>query len=335
MRRLTILTAAGVFALVALACGGNDASAPTASGNAMLASPEEAGTATPEAGDRTPVIERVALTPAKLIPGDDIRAIVEAADPDGDMLRFDYTWIFNGNQVQQGSKSIFHPVNLKKGDRVEVRVTATDGRHTSLPISARAKTANRPPVLSAVTLEPFGDIRSGEVITAAPLASDPDNDLLHFDYNWTVNGQTKGRDRTFDTSGLKRGDQVQVAVIADDGASDSRRKLSPVLMLGNSPPVITQLPASRFDDGTFRYSFEARDPDGDRNLRFFIEKGPVGARMDAITGVLTWTPTVAQAGTHPIEVGVEDGAREGSTYLFELTVRARQAAEPSPAARGY
>ena len=116
MRRLTILTAAGVFALVALACGGNDASAPTASGNAMLASPEEAGTATPEAGDRTPVIERVALTPAKLIPGDDIRAIVEAADPDGDMLRFDYTWIFNGNQVQQGSKSIFHPVNLKKGE---------------------------------------------------------------------------------------------------------------------------------------------------------------------------------------------------------------------------
>ncbi len=79
----------------------------------------------------------------------------------------------------------------------------------------------------------------------------------------------------------------------------------------------------------------SRDPDGDPNLRFFIEKGPAGARMDAIRGVLTWTPTAAQAGVHPIEVGVKDGAGEGSTFLFELTVRAAPPSPQGPAARGY
>ncbi|HIC68499.1 MAG TPA: hypothetical protein EYO90_03095 [Candidatus Latescibacteria bacterium] len=335
MRRLTILTTAGAFALAALACSGNEADSPAPSGNAMVPSAAGAGGTPGEAGDATPVIERVALTPARLIAGADIKAIVEATDPDGDMLRFDYVWSYNGRPVQQGSKSIFHPVALKKGDRVEVRVTATDGRHISAPMSARAQARNRPPILSAVTLEPFGDIRSGEVITAAPIASDPDNDRLRFTYRWTVNGQRKGRERTFDTSGLKRGDHVQAAVIANDGTSDSREKLSPVLMLGNSPPTITQLPASQSDNGTFEYRFAARDPDGDRNLRFFIEKGPAGARMDSITGVLTWTPTVAQVGIHPIEVGVEDSAREGTTFLFELTVRASHPLAPQPAARGY
>ncbi len=335
MRRFTVLTAAGAFALAALACSGNEADSPAPSGNAMVPSAGAAGRAVGGAGDATPVIERLVLTPARLIAGVDIKAIVEATDLDGDRLRFDYAWSYNGKQVQHGPNSIFHPVALKKGDRVEVRVTATDGRHISVPMSARAQVGNRPPVLSAVTLEPFGDVRSGEIITAAPIASDPDNDRLRFTYRWTVNGRRKGSEHTFDTTGLKRGDQVQASVIADDGTSDSREKRSPVLMLGNSPPVITQLPTSQLENGTFEYAFTARDPDGDRNLRFFIEKGPAGARMDSITGVLTWTPTVAQVGVHPIEVGVEDSAREGSTFLFELTVRASQASAPTPAARGY
>ena len=67
-------------------------------------------------------------------------------------------------------------------------------------------------------------------------------------------------------------------------------------------------------------------------LRFFMERGPQGMRMDPIAGVLTWTPSASQAGVHPVEVGVRDGAGEGSTFTFELTVRATQ---PAPAAIGY
>jgi hypothetical protein len=213
-----------------------------------------------------------------------------------------------------------------------VAVTASDGLLESQPFVARSRTGNRPPVLSAVTLDPFGDVRAGEVIDATPHASDPDSDSLKFTYRWLVNGRKKGDDRSFDSGGLKRGDKLQVQVVASDGSSQSREVLSPVLVLGNSPPLITKLPSARFDDGTFRYTFVAKDPDGDRNLRFFLETGPSGMRMDAISGVLTWTPTATQAGVHPIEVGVKDGPGEGSTFTFELTVRATVEA---PAARGY
>ena len=273
MRRFTVLTSTGLFALAALACGGDEGDTPAPSANSMVPSAGSATGSTAEAGDATPVIERVALTPPMLVHGQDIKAIVEATDPDGDTLRFHFVWIYNGKEVQSGSKSIFYPLDLKKGDRVEVLVTATDGRHTSAAMSARASARNRPPVLSAVTLEPFGDVRAGEIITAIPIGSDPDNDPVHFTYRWTVNGQKRGRERTFDTTGLKRGDQVQAHVLANDGARDSREKLSPILMLGNSPPVITQLPASQSKDGTFRYTFAARDPGGDRSLSGQVNGG--------------------------------------------------------------
>ena len=329
MGRTNNLLGATLIGLLTLACGSGDPSTPAPTGRSILANTE---TETVPAGSNAPVITDVLLSPKVPVPGSEIRAVVEASDPDGDDLRYHYVWSHNGREVSNGDKAALFVVDLKKGDRIEVAVTASDGRHETRPFIARAKTGNRPPVLSAVSMEPFGDIRAGEVIAATPHASDPDHDSLRFSYQWLVNGRKAGQDRSFDSSGLKRGDKLQVQVVASDGIDESREVLSPVLMLGNSPPLITQLPAARFDDGTFRYTFAAKDPDGDRNLRFFLDKGPSGMRMDAIAGVLTWTPTASQAGVHPIEVGVKDGQGEGTTFTFELTVNATPQA---PAARGY
>jgi hypothetical protein len=329
MGRTNNLLAVGLFAGWALACGSGDPAAPAPSGQSILANTEAAAEGV-AASSNAPVIENVLLSPKVPLPGTEIRAVVEASDSDGDALRYRYVWSHNGREVSSGDKAAVFLVDLKKGDRIEVSVTASDGRLESQPFIARSKTGNRAPVLSAVSLDPFGDVRAGEVIDATPHASDPDNDSLDFTYRWLVNDRKAGRDRSLDTSGLKRGDKVQVQVVADDGRDQSREVTSPVLMLGNSPPLITQLPAARFDDGTFQYTFVAKDPDGDRHLRFFLEKGPTGMRMDAIGGVLTWTPTPSQAGVHPIEVGVKDGKGEGTTFTFELTVNATAQA---PAAR--
>jgi hypothetical protein len=335
MRRSTIpLIAATVTGLLTLACGSDDQPTPAPTGQSIVQSAGADSVATfALAGTGTPVIHRVLLSPEVPVPGSEIRAVVEASDPDGDGLRFHYVWTYNGREVSTGDKAVLFLIDLKKGDRVQVSVTASDGRFESSPVVAKARAGNRPPVLSTVTLDPWGDIRAGEVITATPHASDPDNDSLRFKYRWFLNGNEKGRDRTLDTAGMKRGDQLQVRVVASDDSAESREVSSPVLMLGNSPPVITQLPTRRSEDGTFRYTFVARDPDGDRNLRFFLERGPTGMRMDAITGVLTWTPSTQQAGVHPIEVGVKDSKEEGTTFTFELTVRSETPAAQAP--QGY
>jgi hypothetical protein len=323
----------GAIAFVAtaslLACGGAD-DVPAPSGQSMMPStPKQTAKAT--SSGRAPVIESVLLSPAVLVPGLEVNAVVNASDPDGDPIRLRYTWTRNGREVQNSDKPLLYLVDLAKGDRVEVEVVASDGRNDSRPAHARGKVGNRTPQLSAVTLEPFGDVRAGKTITATPIASDPDNDPLRFDYEWKVNGKRRGTNRTFDTTGLKRGDQIQVHVVARDGSDKSRLTASPVLMLGNSPPMITELPTPRTRDGVFQYTFKAQDPDGDRNLRFFVENPPAGVHMDAITGLLTWSPTADQAGVHQIEVGVKDRAGEGSTFTFELNVRT-QLPEGSPAA---
>lgn len=330
MRRIERRGIVVATACLALACGSGDGEAPAPTGGSIVAQAGQAAGFASSPGTSDPVIERVAITPPVLTPGTEIRAVVEASDPDGDPLQLEYVWSYNGREVKRGDQASFYLVDLKKGDRVQVTVRASDGSNQSAPASAMARAGNRPPVVSAVSLDPFGDIRAGETLQATPHVSDPDDDPLQFRYRWTVNGADKGRDRGFDTSGLKRGDKIQAYVVASDGQSESREQASPVLMLGNSPPTITQLPATRSDDGTFTYTFAARDPDGDRNLRFFVEKGPAGMRMDPITGVLTWTPSADQAGVHPVEVGVKDGRGEGSTFSFELTVGVQQAA---PAAR--
>ena len=86
--------------------------------------------------------------------------------------------------------------------------------------------------------------------------------------------------------------------------------------------MIKEIPGAQTDDGLFRYSFEAEDPDGDRNLRFRLGEAPRGMRIDPILGVATWRPKESQAGVHPVEVIVQDTHGDGSALRFEVTVTA-------------
>lgn len=314
----------GALGVLALACGGHQEAAPKPSGHPIVA-PSKAEAGASGAEDSAPVISSVKLSPAVPVLGSEITAVVQASDPDGDAIRMHYAWQRNGTEISEGDRPVILIPNMQKGDRIEVEVTASDGKLESQPAEASATVGDRPPVLSAVGLQPYGDVRPGQVMTAVPQALDPDNDPLTYTYTWTVNGEPRGHDRTFDTHGLHRGDKVQVQVVASDGSEESGEVTSPVQHMGNSPPVIKQLPSAQVSQGTFRYAFQAEDPDGDQNLRFFLASGPKGMSIDPITGVLTWHPDASQAGVHPVEVGVKDSSGDGTTFKFQVTVTAKAA----------
>lgn len=324
---------AGALAVLALACGGKEKAAPKPSGHAIV-TPSKAETKSNSA-DSAPIISSVELSPATPVMGSHLTAIVRASDPDGDPIRLHYVWQRNGTEVSAGDqRSILIP-GMQKGDEIQVEVTASDGQLESAPAEASATVGDRAPVLSAVGLQPYGDVRPGQKITAVPQALDPDNDPLTYQYTWTVNGETRGHDRIFDTQGLRRGDKVQVRVVASDGSLQSSSVASQVQRMGNSPPVIKQLPTAQVTGGTFRYAFQAEDPDGDNNLRFFLASAPKGMSIDPITGVLTWHPDASQTGVHPVEVGVKDSYGDGTTFKFNLTVTAKVGkggSAPAPAA---
>ncbi len=334
-----VLIALASLLLVGMtACSGGEVEAPTPQGRSMaetagapMPEVEEAQPATTLSVGEVPVVNSLALSPREPTPGAPITAVVDASDPDGDLLRYVFTWKLNGRVVREGGDASITLTDLGKGDELVVEVVATDGRNQSAPMRARARVANRVPVVDDVAFQPEGAPRAGDVVVATPMARDADGDTMGFEYEWMVNGSVRGRDREFDTRGLRRGDRLTVRVTASDGSSESRPFTSREIRLGNTPPRIASLPELQTESGTFKYQFEAIDADGDRNLRFFLEQAPAGMEVDAITGLLTWKPNAGQTGVHPVEIGVLDGSGEGTTFLFEVTVKA-EAQAPANAA---
>lgn len=315
---------------LAVACGSGEET-PRPSGPSMAAPPPLED----HAKNAAPVVESVTLNPPNPLPGTAVEANVEVRDPEGDPYRVTFHWKVNGEIVASGPQPRFRANEVRKDDRIEVTVVASDGRLESDPVRRSARIGNRPPLLQGVLLEPQGTVRPSDELLASPEALDADDDSLEYEYTWLVNGREIGqRGRTFSASSLKRGDKVRVRVVASDGSDSSRAAESREVTVGNSAPLIREIPDSQTDEGLFRYAFEAEDPDGDRNLRFRLRKAPEGMRIDPILGVATWRPKASQAGVHPVEVMVEDSHGDGSALSFNVTVTATpgDSGEPPPAA---
>jgi hypothetical protein len=316
-------------AALAIACGGEPPE-PERAARPMAPTARSAKAARPE--NRAPVVEAVELSPSEPRPGQRVEAIARASDPDGDALRLRYEWRVDGRALAV-DRSTFEG-SLEKGSRLEVRVTASDGFAESEPFVARTRAGNRPPVLQSLAA-PGGDaLRPGDPLVIEPVASDPDGDELEFSYTWFVDGEEQDVEGpSFPTDRLRRGERLRVRVVASDGIDESAPMESPELEMANSAPRILGVPPVQREEGTFRFAFEAQDPDGDRSLRFRLSEAPPGMTIDPILGTASWTPGPGHAGVHPVEVIVADAYGAESALRFEVTVREVEApaAEPAPA----
>ena len=307
-----------VSLLTALACGDDPAPAPEeAAANAPAA--------VADAANHPPVVDRVSLEPRDPKPGDTLQATVQASDPDGDPLRLFFSWSVNGKTIDVGTSPAFVPRGLVAGDRVVLEVVASDGRVESEPVQVSVSAGNRGPTISVVAIDPREKVKPGDTLRALVDAADPDGEPLRFEYSWFVNGKSKGSDESFETKGLRRGDEIHVRVVARDRSSRSAPVESAILELGNSPPVFAGVPAREEVDGVFFYKLEARDPDGDRSLRYRLKEGPPGMSIDPLSGVVRWEPDMGHAGVHPVEVIVRDRHGDETFLRWNLNVSVQQA----------
>ncbi len=327
--------AAAATAALLVACGGSESEGPNGSRSLAAASAQAGASAEQDAeGNHPPAIDNITLNPSQPVSGSPIEAVVTTSDPDGDFVRVQYEWRVNGEVLEAGGRGAVQLPTLSRGDKVEVIARASDGRLESQPERARATVGNRPPMIQFLYVTPNNKrIRRGDVLTAVPEAVDPENDRLDFAYAWTVNGAEAGEDRTLDTKKLRRGDKIGLEVVASDGEAKSLPMQLQPIELVNSPPVIKELPVLEHAGNTLRYQFEAEDPEGDRNLRFFLEDAPDGMEIDAFSGLLTWTPDAGQAGKHKVQVGVKDSEGDATKFEWEVSVTPTAPAVPAaPAA---
>ena len=185
---------------------------------------------------------------------------------------------------------------------------------------------NRPPVLNAGPDQTA--ITNTTVTLDGTASSDPETDAVQ--YAWTfvlrpanstatlLATQTTSPSFTPDQPGrytamLSGTDSHNVA-----GTTDT---VTINVSLGDRAPAIISTPSTLADVGqTFQYDIEALEPDAGDVLTFSLDTSPTGMLVDPATGLITWTPSDAQAGPQPVVVRVRDSGGLFATQAFTIQV---------------
>jgi hypothetical protein len=212
-------------ALLLAACSRAPAPAPAASDVAApdaapAAPPPEAPAPEPARApaNRPPQIRSVTLEPTAPTRADPIRAMVDATDPEGAPLDLDFEWTVNGNRVVDVASDRLGTGRFVKGDRVRVKVTASDGTAEISLESDELTIANTAPVFTTGT----HDMKKVDGFTFA--ATDPDDDPL----TWKLEGAPVGMAISntgvlaYKGSESEPGGSYKVAVIVSDGQAWGR-----------------------------------------------------------------------------------------------------------------
>ncbi len=119
---------------------------------------------------------------AKLLPqnprrGDDLYVETKTFDRDGDGVTIDYKWFINEKMVSVSTlneSKILSGALIKRGDKISVEITPSDGENNGRAIILNALVANSPPVVSK-EIETMFD---GSIYSTKINAMDPDGDTI-------------------------------------------------------------------------------------------------------------------------------------------------------------
>ena len=125
-------------------------------------------------GNQAPLISAIALAPdGEVSPGQEVTAVPQGLDPDGDELEYEFEWLLNGEVVSGADDASFATASLERGDRLKARARVGDGEEWSpFAETQELQLANRPPRI--VGVPPIESVAGG--IRAQLEAEDPDGD---------------------------------------------------------------------------------------------------------------------------------------------------------------
>jgi hypothetical protein len=317
-----------LLAVVAQGCGGEPV-------DQTGSSAEPTGTSVQADGD-VPILQHVSLDPGSPRPGDLVRARVNVAGPGPHRLH--YSWTLGGRAFEDEA-GVAEVPQLRKGERVAVRVVASNANGQSEPVLAEVRVGNSPPTLVDLRVnERAGYEGEPEMVWAAEArALDSDGDGLVYEYVWLIDGRASDHhEAVLPVDELKRGQTVRVRARASDGDDWSEWAESGTIGIENAAPEITSIPPRLDERGVFHYAIAVHDPDGDRSMRYELVRGPRGMKLDPVAGELHWEPELDQAGIHAIEIAVDDrhGGRAVQSFRLPIVVRTmdEEGGQSAPAA---
>ena len=120
-----------------------------------------------------PVFSKVRLLPEVFHAGDNLFVEATVSDPDEDKTSVSYQWTVNG-EPKGDSKKIEEP--LKRGDKVSVKITPSDGEVDGSSIVLHREITNIPPMIAESKKYEF----EGNTYSYTINAVDPDGDTLTY-----------------------------------------------------------------------------------------------------------------------------------------------------------
>ncbi len=238
-----------------------------------------------EIDDAPPGAPVAALTPARPDVSHPLVASVRtpASDADGDALVYQYRWLRDGAPVELSDRSDQSKVSpfwtatsqvpanmLKKGQRWDVEIRASDGEKTGPVARANATIANSPPPAPSVRFLPERPRRVDGIRLAIDQPPDADGDPVTYRYSWTRNGErfeTSGDQAQIPRGVAKKGQRWAVEILASDGEAESAPVREEVVIADTAPgPTALALCEGPVPAGTVlqaRIALASVDPDGD------------------------------------------------------------------------
>lgn len=132
-----------------------------------------------------PDLHTVKMMPEVLKPGDVLYVDVTAGDIDDDTVTIEYEWTRNGEPAGNAKKL---EVPLKRGDKISVKITPSDGEAYGRSVTLEREIRNIPPMISEDRKFNF----DGKVWTYQVRAADADGDPLTYSLKSGPQGMTIG-----------------------------------------------------------------------------------------------------------------------------------------------
>ncbi len=221
-------------------------------------------------------------------------------------------WLVNGIPVESRSGLQFRSTDIKKGDKVQVRIILNNNEILSNEIVIR----NTPPVITKAKILPAVS-KAGDILKIDTIVNDLDGDEISLSYEWYKNGEPSGTGESFEGP-FKRGDKISVRLTPYD-REDYGRPVTISTEIFNSPPRILNEGIEKFHNNIYSYQIKASDPDGDA-LTYSLMQAPENMTIDK-TGLIIWKVDDKIAGRYPVTVQITDGHGGEIQYNFNVVIR--------------
>ncbi len=235
----------------------------------------------------------VSLTPATVYTNDTLRAVVTAADADGDTLSVTIDWYVEGALVQTGASDTLDGAYFARDEEVYAVVTADDGTDTTTATSAAIFVSDTPPEAPEIAVDPTDPLDTEDLVCGIVTASvDADGDPVTYTLAWTVDGVAT----TVATTTTLAGDTIDAA---DTASGDTWTCIAtPTDGTASGPPATASVTIG--DDGVAILVLSGTDSAGSSH----VTESEVLADFVSRSGV---APTLTRSSTAPGTVAGYDG----------------------------